>query len=108
MKDAILSYVDLSSLERFLRIHSKILPESELQAGIMFGDVDGDGRLSYSEFADLLIPGIPAPVQTSPSRIRLSPSRSGIAESSILRFSPSRVVSRASVYRPVASPRGSP
>ena len=62
MKDSLLSYVDLSSLDRFLRIHGKILPENELQAGIMFGDVDGDGRLSYSELTDLLIPGIPAPV----------------------------------------------
>ena len=47
MKDSLLSYVDLSSLDRFLRIHGKILPENELQAGIMFGDVDGDGRKSF-------------------------------------------------------------
>lgn len=73
----------------------------------MFGDVDGDGRLNYSEFADLLIPGIPAPVQTSPSKIRLSPQRNNVAESSVLRFSPSRIVNRASAYRPVASPRSS-
>ena len=29
-KDSILSYVDLSSLDRFLRIHSRILPENEI------------------------------------------------------------------------------
>ena len=29
-KDSILSYVDLSSLDSFLRIHSRILPENEI------------------------------------------------------------------------------
>lgn len=62
VKDPLLPLINLNSLDRFLRLHNKILPENELHSGIMFGDVDGDGSLNYIEFSDLLIIGMPAPV----------------------------------------------
>ena len=93
-----------------MRLHNKIIPENELLAGIMFGDVDGDGNLSYNEFVDLLIVGMPAPVQTSPKKARLSPSRAnGTAEAvSLIKCSPGKITStKYTGYSPsriIASP----
>lgn len=87
-----LGYLDLRSVEDYIRINRAPLLQAEVLAFIQFADSNLDQKVEFWEFESLLLPGA-TPVGGSPAKQRpelvISPSK---------RYSPSRVAVPSQSY----------
>ena len=81
------SFITRNKLYDYFRRNGRVLLEANIDAILRRMDIDGDERLSYSEFSDFVRPQEPPAYTSSPSR---SPTRSSPIRSSPSKASPVR------------------